>query len=64
MSEIWSLLRKFSSNMFKAENEEIIYQILDLRLADCCLKYIKACQGEGKMMRELMSMIALFMVDE
>lgn len=40
MTEIWELLRKFCTNIFKSENEDIIYQILDPKLAECTMHYI------------------------
>lgn len=64
MTEIWQLLRKFCTNIFKSENEDIIYQILDLKLAECTMKYIRACSGEGVIVKELLSMVAMFMIDE
>lgn len=64
MTEIWELLRKFCTNIFKSENEDIIYQILDPKLAECTMHYIQACSGEGLIVKELLSMVALFMIDE
>ena len=64
LQETIGFLRRFCSNVFKAQNELLIRQILDENLARSVISLMKKCEGHGDIMPELLNMITLFMVDD
>ena len=67
VNTIVEMMRKFSSNIFRQENESLIRQILDVNLAKLLVKTLKLARSSepGSVnIKEVLSMLSLFIVDD
>lgn len=67
INSIVEMLRKFSTNVFKSQNETLIRQVLDLNLAKLLCKTLKLARSieyKGINIKETLNMLSLFLVDD
>lgn len=67
VNTIIEMMRKFSSNIFRQENESLIRQILDINLAKLLVKTLKLARSSepgAVNVKEVLSMLSLFIVDD